>query len=104
MDAGAVSDLDEVPPAAAARAGEDDPPGSCGADRSALRRGEVDPGMEPVAARAEDVADGRDQRSCKADRAAGERPAQSSDRGRPSDPVRPDPGPLLETTKRGVRV
>ncbi len=53
--------------------------------------GEVDSGVEPVAARAEDVADGRDQRACEAERAARDRPAQGSHRGRPSDPVGPIP-------------
>ena len=50
-----VREHDHVPPAAPARSGEDNPPRPGRGDRRPERRGKVDSGVKPRAARAEEV-------------------------------------------------
>src|SRR5207249_1350148 len=100
----AVEHDDQVPPAAAGEGGVDDAPRSGCGHWCSLRRDDVDPLVEAVAARAERRADRALQRPGKRQRAGCGRLAEGGDRARACDSVRCDAGPALEVTQCAVGV
>src|SRR5207247_9706918 len=83
---------------------EDDSPACRSTDGRALGRRDVDPGMEAIPSRAEEVADWACNRLNEPDRRTRQRPAKRSIGRGARGPVRLQPGPDLELPQRSVGV
>src|SRR2546422_2952520 len=103
--ADAVADRDRhlVAPSGAG-AGEDDAARAGRQNRDAERSGDVDPGMEAVAARAEPVPEQALERPVEPDRRARRRAAQGGTRQRAGDAGRRQSGPALEPQQRSLEL
>ena len=98
----AVRDPDEVPEAARVPAREHDTTGPGRSHAGPVRGREVDPRMEPKAARPEAVGDGCANRTGHGKRRAGRVTAKRSEGRRSRGPVRDEARPTLKTPKRSV--
>src|SRR5205809_491629 len=83
---------------------EDASPACRSTDGRALGRRDVDPGMEAIPSRAEEVADWACNRLNEPDRRTRQRPAKRSKGRGARGPVRLQPGPDLELPQRSVGV
>src|SRR5436189_139841 len=99
-----VADDDEEAVATAVPARPHHPAGLRGTDPGAVRRREVEPGVEAVPARAEEIADPSADRPAETEGHAGARAREGAERRRPGHTVGAEAGPALKPAECRVRV